>query len=278
MDRFKWLLDRKGSRFVLSPLVGYLARRQGKGITRVFYDDGIWIHQTLCGYFAYHRPFVRLDLSKFDELARTNFLWGYQPEPGDVVVDVGAGVGEEALTFSRAVGERGKVICIEAHPRTYRCLEKLVQYNLLSNVIAIHRAVAEPSCQIATIADGNEYLRNRSDAAAGIPVACTTIDAIHQQLGLGRVHFLKMNIEGGERFAIRGMLQTLHQTEAVCISCHDFLAETTGDGGLRTKATVQGFFQQNGFRLVQRQEASLPPYLRDQVWAYNEELLRQAAS
>jgi tRNA G37 N-methylase Trm5 len=55
---------------------------------------------------------------------------------------VGAGVGEPALTLSR-VEECGKVIGIDAYPRAYRCLKKLVHYNRPENLIPIHKAVTE---------------------------------------------------------------------------------------------------------------------------------------
>ena len=206
-----------------------------------------------------------------DELARVNFLWGYQPQPGHVVID--AGVGEEALTFSRALGPAGKLVCIEAHPRTYRCLELLVRYNRLANVIPLHRAVTETPSGIVIIEDSGSYLSNRLNPAKGIPVPATTIDALHRKLGLGRVHFLKMNIEGAERFAIRGMSETLKQTEVLCVSCHDSLAEVTGDDTLRTKNQVREFFQQNGIEVRERIGPSLPPYIRDQLWGYNQQLL-----
>ncbi len=191
-------------------------------------------------------------------------------------MDVGAGVGEETLTFSRAVGERGKVICIEAHPRTYRCLEKLVQYNRLQNVIPIHAAVTEPGCSVVTISD-NDYLSNRIDSS-GVSVPATTIDEIHRQLNLGRVHFLKMNIEGAERFAIRGMAATLQETEILCVSCHDFLAKRAADEGLRTKDSVREFMRQSGLDVQEREKPGLPPYLRDQLWVYNRGVMREAAS
>ena len=244
---------------------------------RIFYDDGIWIHQTCSGYFAYHQPFIRLNMSRMDELAKINFLWGYTPKAGDVVVDVGAGVGEEALTFSQAVGSVGEVVCIEAHPRTYRCLKKLVEYNRLDNVIAIHRAVGEPSQRVVTIEDSDEYLSNRSGTMEGIPVPAATLDAICQQLGLGTIHFLKMNIEGAEGYAMRGMAETLKRTEVLCVSCHDFLAEAGGDDCLKTKSAVQAFLRESGFETIVRLDPSLPPYIRDQVWAYSRKVVRKAA-
>jgi len=277
LNRVKTLLDRKSFRSVLLPVISHLAKAQGHGVRRIFYDDGIWMHETSSGYFAYHQPYVRLDLPKMDTAARTHFFWGYKPQAGDVVMDVGAGVGEETLTFSRAVGPSGRVICIEAHPRTYRCLEKLVQYNRLENVTALHLAATEPSCALATIEDSKEYLGNRLNAARGFSVPATTLDEVCEKLGLGRIDFLKMNIEGAERFAIRGMAETLRRTATVCVSCHDFLAELAADDDLRTKATVQRFLEQSGFTVTARPEADLTSYLRDQVWAYNERSLQQAS-
>jgi len=274
----KTLLNGRWLRPVLGSVASRLARGKGQGVQKIFCDDGIWMHQTSSGYFAYREPFVRLNLEQFDAFARSVFFWGYRPRAGDVIVDVGAGVGEEALTFSRAVGERGQVISIEAHPETFRCLQKLVQYNRLDNVTVIQLAVSEPSCEVATIEDGKHYLRNRLGGGRGIPVVATTLDAVHQKLGLGRIQFLKMNIEGAERFAIRGMAKTLEQTEVLCVCCHDFLAEAGGEEGLRTKRTVREFLERSGFRVIQRQESDLAPYVRDQVWAYNEQLREKPAS
>ena len=271
-DTIKTLLNRRGLQSISLPLMNGLVRLQGHGVQRIFLDDGVWMHQTSRGYFAYHQPYLRLDLLRLDEFARWHYFWGYAPKAGDVIMDVGAGVGEETLTFSQAVGERGKVICIEAHPRTYRCLEKLVQYNRLENVIPIHVAATEPGRSVITIENDNDYLGNRLDAAAGVSVPATTIDAIHQQLNLGRIHFLKMNIEGSEQLAIHGMTATLKETEILCVSCHDFLAQSAADDGLRTKALVQDFLLQNGLDVVERREPGLPPYVGDQLWAYNRTL------
>lgn len=272
----KRLLNQRWLRPVLGPVASRLARRKGNGVQKIFCDEGVWLHQTSSGYFAYGEPYVRLDLEQLDAFAKSVFFWGYRPRAGDVIVDVGAGVGEEALTFSRAVGESGRVICIEAHPETFRCLQKLVQYNRLGNVIAIQQAVSEPSCEMATIEDGRHYLRNRLGGDRGIPVRAATLDGIRQKLGLGRVHFLKMNIEGAERVAIRGMAKTLQQTEALCVCCHDFLAEAGGEDSLRTKGLVGDFLRGRGFRVVQRPEPNLAPYVRDQVWGYNEQLMEKA--
>ncbi len=49
------------------------------------------------------------------ETHATTALWVYTPGQGDVVFDVGAGVGSETLLFSRLVGHPGASVSIEAH-------------------------------------------------------------------------------------------------------------------------------------------------------------------
>ncbi len=120
LDYAKRLVDRSALRPLLVPLMSQIASWQGNGVKRILYDDGVWIHETSRGYFTYPQPYVRLNMARYDAFARSAFFWGFQPTPGDVIVDVGAGVGEERLTFSRAVGEHGAVFCTEAHPRTFR--------------------------------------------------------------------------------------------------------------------------------------------------------------
>lgn len=273
LHHMKTLLDRKSLRPLLTPLVSRAALWQCKGVKRVFYDDGAWIHDTVHGYFAYPQPYVRLNMLQLDAFTKSAFFWGFQPMAGDVIVDVGAGVGEETLTFSRAVGEGGRVICIEAQPQTFRCLQKLIEYNRLHNAIAVHRAISAPGCTSTTIENSGHYLRNRT-ICGEISIPASTLDDILHELGLSTIHFLKMNIEGAERFAIRGMMETLRCTQAFCISCHDFLAEQSGDRSLYTKAEVKRFLREGGLRVVERLEPHQPPYFRDQVWAYQETLRR----
>jgi FkbM family methyltransferase len=271
-DAFKSLINRKGLQSAALPLINKLVRLRGNEVRRIFVEEGIWMHETSRGYFAYHQPYLRLDLGRLDAIASQNFLWGYTPKPGDTIMDIGAGVGEETLTFSRAIGETGKLICIEAHPRTFRCLEKLVRHNRVKNVTPIFVAVTEPGRSVVTIEDEGAYLANRVGATGIISVPATTIDEIHARLNLGRVQFLKMNIEGSERLAIRGMAEVLKQTEVVCVSCHDFLAQSSGDDHLCTKTLIKNFLVRNSFEVVERTELGLPPYVRDQVWGYNRSL------
>ncbi len=244
------------------------AHLQNKGVQRVFREGDIWIHQTERGYFAYQQPYLRLDLSHLDQIAKRNFFWGYTPRAGDVIVDVGAGVGEEVLTFANSVGPQGKVVCVEAHPRTCRCLEALVRYNRLSNVVVLQRAVTQPARATETIEDCPDYVLNRVGGVEGLTICATTLDGICRDLGISHINFLKMNIEGAERLAIQGMDTTLKRTDVLCVCCHDFLADKTGDNSYRTKRLVCEFLQQCGLQVSVRSEKDAPAFLNHQVWAF----------
>src|SRR5690349_5658187 len=56
-------------------------------------------------------------------------LYDYKAKPGDVIVDVGAGLGEEAIVLSEKVGKTGKIYSIEANPSVFKILKKVVELN-----------------------------------------------------------------------------------------------------------------------------------------------------
>jgi hypothetical protein len=154
----------------------------------------------------------------------------------------------------------------------------MISYNRLPNVTALHRAIAEPSRPYARIGDDANYLVNRLQSFSGLNIAASTVDELLHDVVHGPIHFLKMNIEGAERLAIQGMGETLRHTAIVCISCHDFLAASSGDPSLCTKQTIREFLTGNGFTLSSRTGPGLAAYLCDQVWAFNAELLARMAS
>src|SRR5437660_7594111 len=69
--------------------------------------------------------------------------------PGDVLVDCGANVGLLTLVGSRAVGERGTVYAIEAHPRIFGFLQSNVRLNEVRNVNLFHLAVGEKAGSVS---------------------------------------------------------------------------------------------------------------------------------
>jgi FkbM family methyltransferase len=192
------------------------------------------------------------------EVTRDVFLHRYSIRPGDVVLDIGAGFGTEALPFSTMVGDSGKVIAVEAHPATFGKLERVCRLNNLRNVEAIHAAVMD-SNEPVTISDLEEesYIENKI-GGEGIEVPAVTIPDLVDKLGLDRIDFLKMNIEGAEVPALRGARDVLPIVRHAAIGCHDFMADQTGDESYRTSDLVRAMLVEAGFTITSRRDDPRP--------------------
>jgi len=241
--------------------------------TFVWWRDGLWIHSW--GEEKLPHPIVggASPSELFTAEARDIFLHEYTPAPGDVVIDVGAGVGDSTLLFSKLVGEEGRVIAIEAHPRSYDALVRLRDLNGLTNVTPLHVAVAELDGEVA-ITDHEDFTLNTvvdsAEEAPRVAVPARRLDHIARDLGLGTIDLLKMNIEGAERAALEGMGELIERTHHVCIGCHDFRADRGGTEHMRTKAFVQDFLSCRGFQISSRADDPDLPCLRDYVYGVAE--------
>jgi FkbM family methyltransferase len=273
LGRYWWAvvqrLDRPGRRFLLvvpgSLWVSFMYRAP----CLVYWRNGAWIHR----YRGAKIPHAGLGRAAppavFTEHARDTALYVYTPDQGDVVFDVGAGVGAETLLFSRLVGASGRVVSIEAHPRTYGRVVELCNANGLANVTPLQVAAAE-SDGTATITDLPNHVRNTTLAAAhdGIEVPARRLETIANSLEITHIDLLKMNIEGAEVSALRGLGTLLAKTRYVCIACHDFLADEGGEETLRTKAAVCELLVGHGFEVRTRDDAP-DPWTRDYVYGTN---------
>ena len=264
------LLDHPGRRWLL-PLPASLwlsaARRTP---CLVYWRDGAWTHHYR-GAKIPHASLGRAAPPKvFTAEARDLFLHEYTPREGDTVFDVGAGIGAETLLFSRLVGRSGRVVSLEAHPRTFERLARLCAANRLANVIPLQVAAADVDGELA-ISDLPHYLRNTVVDNGGIQVPSRRVDTIAQDLGITTIDLLKMNIEGAERLAIEGLEGIIASTRHVCIGCHDFLVDEGGSEQMRTKALVREFLADHGFRMTTRDDAQ-DPWTRDYVYGVNARL------
>ena len=235
----------------------------------VHWRDGAWIHR----YRGARIPHASLGRASppavFTAEARELFLYAYTPRAGDTVFDIGAGIGAETLLFSRLVGPSGRVVSLEAHPRTYERLARLCRVNGLANVIPL-QAAASAADGTAAISDLRHYLHNTvvDSGSGGIEVQARRIDTVARELGITRIDLLKMNIEGAERLAIEGLGAIIASTRHVCIGCHDFLADAGGPEAMRTKALVRDFLVEHGFRVTSRDDAP-DPWTRDYLYGVN---------
>lgn len=154
-------------------------------------------------------------------------------KPGMVVLDVGAHVGYYARICARLVGPGGRVAAFEPHPRTYATLRRNVRG--WPNVTAIQVAVAEENgtaelfdylmmsasgslhydedmlkLQKAQLSERDIAPRISSDfPIEQYTVRTRPVDDVLAEAGIGAVDVIKMDIEGAEMGALRGMKQTI---------------------------------------------------------------------
>jgi FkbM family methyltransferase len=196
-----------------------------------------------------------------------NWTWDYRPVPGDTVIDVGAGIGEDTVVFSRLVGPAGRVFAIEAHPDTFACLQQTVARSGLSNVTAIHCALTDRDGKISISSHVDHVTNSIFEDGADIRVPARTLDSIDAELGIGEIALLKMNIEGAEKLAVRGFERLAPRVRHVVISCHDFVATHFGGGDYYfTKDEVRTALEASGFAVRQREDAELS-WVRDYLYA-----------
>jgi FkbM family methyltransferase len=127
---------------------------------------------------------------------------------GATVLDLGAHIGTFSL-FAAASGY--EVIAVEASPRNAALLKESVRRNQFNHVRVVQAAVSDHAGELTFFDSGprgsvaNPIL---TDYRA-ISVRAVTLDSLRSELGLARVDFIKMDIEGSEVAALLGMPQLL---------------------------------------------------------------------
>lgn len=247
---------------IFAPVVALLASvaqtLKYRSVVHVYIDkDGDWHNRRREVTFV-ATELHALSLSAVEDAVMDQWCYGYMLKAGDVVVDVGAGIGDDAVIFSKLVGPTGRVIAIEAHPRTFRCLLKTIQQNGLLNVVAINLAVSNNEGLVG-MTDGESYQsRSIVNAGSSIEVVARRLDDILADVGESSPMLVKMNIEGAETAALLGMKKTLSLVPHIVVSCHDFLADGGGAPVLRTFNDVKTILQRSGYSCRQRPEDCRP--------------------
>ena len=257
-------LDRPSGRWALMPLATAQVTLRERVPCLVWPTEGGWVHRYREGTFARGEIGARPP-RHLDGDAREIFLFACSLHEGDTVLDIGAGAGEEVRTFSDSVGSSGRVIAVEAHPVTYSLLVRNCSYGRLHNVESVHRAITDRS-DVVYLTDHGASIANRlSRSEDGVSVPSSSLDELADELQIGRVALLKMNIEGAERIAIQGMDRLIERTDCVCISCHDFLVTSGADESMRTKDVVAKFLRDRGFT-VRTRDDDPRPWVRDYLY------------
>ncbi|HTE27189.1 FkbM family methyltransferase [Flavitalea sp.] len=134
--------------------------------------------------------------------------------PGDVFVDIGANIGLFSLVASGLVKEAGKIYAFEPFSSNYTRLASHISQNGITNIVAEKLAISsgESSISLSDSSDGlNTGMISEFGSGGEISetVSATTLDS-YKSLHINQpIRFVKMDIEGGEYNALRGMQEIL---------------------------------------------------------------------
>jgi FkbM family methyltransferase len=269
-------LDRPGGRGLLGALATWYVQHARRADVTVYYDGERWVRATSDGRFSVDSVFFDYYLdtiadfgSEYDgwcKAAEDFWFYARRPQPGGVIVDVGAGIGTDTLAFAKAVGPSGRVLAIEAHPETFARLQKNCSVHGFAQVTCVQAAVVgEPGT--VYIETREEHVSNRillRGETTALPVPGVTLDSLCARFGIDEIDLLKMNIEGAERLAIPGMRASVGKTRTICIAAHSFRTER-GDGAFfDSRPAVVDFLSSSGFRLSTRADDPRP-FVRDHI-------------
>jgi FkbM family methyltransferase len=142
----------------------------------------------------------------------------FNPNDGDIVVDVGAHAGHYTLISSKRVGQNGKVIAIEADPTNFEILNRNIQLNGLTNVIPLNYAAYSKQTKLklylpveeSGFSIYNTIMVNRAKPEEKfIEVNANTLDYLLQQNGIRYANWIKIDVEGAEFEVLKGTINIL---------------------------------------------------------------------
>ncbi|MBD0708995.1 MULTISPECIES: FkbM family methyltransferase [unclassified Streptomyces] len=160
-----------------------------------------------------------------DVIQRYQYLFGeWEPNlsaflrdrlrPGDTFIDVGAHRGAFTLLASHAVGAHGRVVAIEPHPRFHDNLTTAATTNHRTNIRAVRSAASDTHGTLPLYLEDPANLGHTTairprhvHETVEVPTAPLADLISRAELAAARV--IKIDVEGAEAAAIRGLLPAL---------------------------------------------------------------------
>ncbi len=179
-------------------------------------------HAYVDGHELYLDPQDSLDLSidaSYDAFERD--LLKQYVQKGDRVIDLGANIGLYTLTLARLVGEEGKVYAFEPEPTNFALLTKNIEVNGYKNVVLERKAVSDKTgtarlFRCADNAGDHRIMDSGEGMRDSIEIEMLSLDDYFHDNPVP-IHFIKLDIQGAEGGALRGMREVFARSSGLRI-------------------------------------------------------------
>lgn len=182
-----------------------------------------------------------------------NFVAGlyekhYKLKRGDIVIDAGAHIGTFSIKAAKIVGPEGLVIAIEPDSSNLSFLKRNLEENKLNNMVIIPKGIWSREdklmLHLSSSTEGHGFYQGDAKENESTEVEVNTIDNMLREMGIKKVNFIKMNIEGAEVEALKGMDNTLGDNDVkVAIEAHHIV------GGQKACEIVRPQLENMGFQV-----------------------------
>ena len=211
---------------VISPIVtsdteGVLVKKLG---FRIFINPRLtpvkWIEIIRKG--AYERHFVK--------------LFQKECKKGMTVLDVGAQYGYYSFLAAKLVGPKGKVFSFEPDPKSYSLLLKGIKANNFKNIVPVCKAISNINGSMNITLP---YMNPTREVS--FSVKTVSLDDFFKYID---IDIIKMDIDGAETFALKGMREILKRDLKIFLELHpDFIRDFGGSPVVCVNALLQNDFK-----------------------------------
>jgi FkbM family methyltransferase len=189
------------------------------------------------------------------------FLYERVPENG-LLIDIGANIGAVTIPLCKRRKDI-RVLCIEAAPSIFATLEKNIKENGLDNQVSCYNyALYDVDHKILPFYSSEANFGKGSLSAVytdkAVEVRTIRLDTLINELGITKVDFIKIDIEGYEYYAFKGAEELLngYQPPTIFFEFADW-AETLANG--LPKGSSQDILLKWGYDLFTFEEEKLFP-------------------
>jgi FkbM family methyltransferase len=174
-------------------------------LASLLYTNAYSIYKPLYFRYKYRKDKFNLELIR-------KFI-----KPGSTIIDIGANIGFYSSFFSRLTGSNGHVYCFEPDKTNFRHLEKTLLGKI--NVTLAQKAVAAESGMLklhpSSILNVDHRTYSSRNSEGGYEVEKISIDDYVDKKF--KVDFIKMDIQGFETEALKGMNNTLAENPGILL-------------------------------------------------------------
>lgn len=144
----------------------------------------------------------------------------------DTVLDIGANIGFHTLYFAELTGVNGKIIAFEPIPINFAALENNISLNNFPQIVSVNKAMGNTNSQMNVHVDKQTQNPGAfslfEHGVKNTIIECVKGDDYLRENNTKKVDFIKLDVEGFELEVLKGLAETIKQSNPIIIFEYDY--------------------------------------------------------